>query len=66
MNKLFIGLPWVRELDIQKIRFYVEPADGQWLLIKDGAEQPTGRFHTDREAIDRGRETARARSNSRY
>jgi hypothetical protein len=45
-------------------RYFVEPGYGQWHLVREHDDKPMASFRTKREAIERGREIARARGNS--
>jgi len=45
-------------------RYFIEPGNGQWHLVREYDDEPMASFRTKREAIEHGRETARTRGNS--
>ena len=45
-------------------RFFIEPGNGQWHLVREHDDKPMASFRTKREAIEHGRDAARTRGNS--
>ena len=45
----------------ERTRYIIDHGNNEWLLIREGAEQPLARFKKKQLAISRGREIARRR-----
>src|SRR5262245_44145420 len=52
------------EAPMDRERYFIEPGNGQWHLVREYDDAPMASFRTKREAIEHGRETARTRGNS--
>jgi len=49
---------------MERTRYFVDHGDNEWLVIQEGAGRPLARCKTKRQAIERGRATARRRGHS--
>ena len=53
-----------RRWTTERTRYFIDHADKEWLLFREGAEMPLARFKSKQQAIQRGRDIARRRGPS--